>query len=358
MSPQITVVQQWTAADCDAHHLTDKVEAEMSGAYEPIELTRRLPPTFRASLDTWNMGPMALTECRCDPCHGRRSRRAIEAGPKRIGIQVIQSGSERILFGSQSAVLSEGDLVIWRSDVPYEFEVLETLSKVTLSVPWSLLENRLPRVSRYQGGVVSTKDVVGEIASAYINSIRACVEGGDQRSAGLSAIGMEILSTLVARQQDDPRVSVRTGTLERILQYVEQNMHDPDLSVPMIANAHRVSVRYVHRLLQESGLSAKSYLSKRRLEKCREAFADERFQNVQIMEIARLYGYLDAATFSRSFKREYGISPKQLRDQASLGGEEAAWVSTPLAELDRMNSPEATEGVRAFIDKRAPSWRT
>lgn len=59
-----------------------------------------------------------------------------------------------------------------------------------------------------------------------------------------------------------------------------------------------------------------------------------------------------------------GNAPGAVRDSlrmarlSLLNGEEAAWVSTPLAELDRMNSPEATEGVRAFIDKRAPSWRT
>ena len=59
-----------------------------------------------------------------------------------------------------------------------------------------------------------------------------------------------------------------------------------------------------------------------------------------------------------------GNAPGAVRDSLRMArlslsnGEEAAWVSTPLAEQDRMSSPEATEGVRAFIDKRAPSWRT
>lgn len=57
-------------------------------------------------------------------------------------------------------------------------------------------------------------------------------------------------------------------------------------------------------------------------------------------------------------------APGAVRDSLRMArlslsvGEEAAWASTPLAEQERMSSPEATEGVRAFIEKRAPSWRT
>lgn len=41
----------------------------------------------------------------------------------------------------------------------------------------------------------------------------------------------------------------------------------------------------------------------------------------------------------------------------SLGaGEEAAWGETPRAARGRLQSDEAAEGVRAFLDKRVPTW--
>lgn len=58
-----------------------------------------------------------------------------------------------------------------------------------------------------------------------------------------------------------------------------------------------------------------------------------------------------------------GNAPGAVRDSlrmarlSLLQGEEAAWAETPRAEQDRLSSPEVGEGIRAFIEKRPPSWR-
>lgn len=58
-----------------------------------------------------------------------------------------------------------------------------------------------------------------------------------------------------------------------------------------------------------------------------------------------------------------GNAPGAVRDSLALvkhaieSGELATWDLTPEAEQRRLSSPEIAEGIRAFLEKRAPCWR-
>ena len=84
-------------------------------------------------------------------------------------------------------------------------------------------------------------------------------------------------------------------------------------SVEKIAKSQRLSVRYLHKLFENTDFSVSGYISRLRLSRCKEALVDRRNRGTHVMEIANLWGYTDASVFSRSFRREYGMSPTQFR---------------------------------------------
>ena len=110
----------------------------------------------------------------------------------------------------------------------------------------------------------------------------------------------------------DDAVSARV-LRRRVLSYIETNLGDPELNVEQIAQAMRLSSRYIHMLMKDVGSTPANLIWSRRLERCGEALSDPDNVSVPISQIAYAWGYKDAAHFTRSFKSRYGISPREFR---------------------------------------------
>jgi AraC-like DNA-binding protein len=83
-----------------------------------------------------------------------------------------------------------------------------------------------------------------------------------------------------------------------------------------IAQANRMSVRYVHMLFGQIGVSVSSWIRMQRLERCKEALRSRSFGDTGIAEIAYSWGFRNPTHFSRIFKEQYGINPRDFREGA------------------------------------------
>lgn len=88
---------------------------------------------------------------------------------------------------------------------------------------------------------------------------------------------------------------------------IEDNLHDPDLSPEFIAQAVAVSAARLYRLCKPFG-SPMELVRKRRLRRAHELMAAGICTSVN--EVSFATGFVNRETFSRSFKRHYGVSPK------------------------------------------------
>lgn len=105
----------------------------------------------------------------------------------------------------------------------------------------------------------------------------------------------------------------RGGLVQRALDEIDRRLDDADLSPATLAAALHVSTRTLHRSFDGSGASASTWIRKRRLERCRTELADPRFAERTVSAIGARWGLADAAHLSRSFKEEYGLSPRAFR---------------------------------------------
>ena len=100
-----------------------------------------------------------------------------------------------------------------------------------------------------------------------------------------------------------------------IMKYIEENMTDSELCMNKITDVFDVSRGYLSKVIKEyTNKNFSTYVEEYRME-----LASNMIKNTQlpIYVIAEKVGYYSSGTFCRAYKRKYGISPNQLREEVS-----------------------------------------
>ncbi len=113
------------------------------------------------------------------------------------------------------------------------------------------------------------------------------------------------------------RGGVQHDALQRALRHLREHSHE-DLSLADTAAAVVLSPNYLaHLLKKQTGRTFTELLTARRLEHARELLAGS---DTLIREIAHQSGFHDEAYFSRRFRLDAGLTPRQFRQQARRTG--------------------------------------
>ena len=125
----------------------------------------------------------------------------------------------------------------------------------------------------------------------------------------------EFLVAALAAELTEPRgyVSTRRSHLHRIRQTIETLLAEPDLTLTRLAEAEGVSPRYLQKLFASEGENFTHYIRVRRLERCRLDLVSPRYGDHSISSICFRWGFNGSAHFSRAFRQQYGVSPREFR---------------------------------------------
>jgi AraC-like DNA-binding protein len=138
----------------------------------------------------------------------------------------------------------------------------------------------------------------------------------------LGAATVELVRALFASASQDPRRGVdllAQSLLTRIRAYVRIHLREPDLGPDRIAAAHHISRRYLFQLWRDTGTSLEQWIITQRLTAARAELAHPHSTRRTIAAVARHWGFADPAHFSRRFRDEYGLTPREWRHQARDG---------------------------------------
>lgn len=100
---------------------------------------------------------------------------------------------------------------------------------------------------------------------------------------------------------------------ERIRGYVLRHMDDPVLSLDRIAMALRCSKRMLHECFKGTGQTIGAYIQTQRVEACARDLRDPTMKRLSITDIAFARGFVNTSHFSRSFKEQIGLNPREWR---------------------------------------------
>ncbi|MBF4470551.1 hybrid sensor histidine kinase/response regulator transcription factor [Flavobacterium sp. HJJ] len=101
--------------------------------------------------------------------------------------------------------------------------------------------------------------------------------------------------------------------IQKIMNFVNNNLSDPNLNVEMIASEIGISRVHLHRKLKElTNQSSRDLIRNIRLKQAGELLASKQ---MNISEVAYLVGFSNVSKFSTSFKQFYGTAPKEYMEE-------------------------------------------
>ena len=96
--------------------------------------------------------------------------------------------------------------------------------------------------------------------------------------------------------------------LERIMDCINKNLKNSDLSVDMIADEVGISRVHLHRKMKElTGQTPHDFIRNIRLKRAAQLLAN---QGMNVTEVMYACGFANSASFSTVFKKFYGMSPR------------------------------------------------
>jgi AraC-like DNA-binding protein len=118
--------------------------------------------------------------------------------------------------------------------------------------------------------------------------------------------------TALPQAQSD-RSSIATSHRIRIVNFIEAHLGDPDLTPMRVAEACKMTPRYLHHLFSAESETVARYILRRRLEECCRALKIPDQRSRTVTSIAFDYGFNSPTHFGRVFRARYGTTPREYR---------------------------------------------
>jgi AraC-like DNA-binding protein len=108
--------------------------------------------------------------------------------------------------------------------------------------------------------------------------------------------------------------SLRVARLQAIKSDIVGRLGNGDLTVAAVAARHRVTPRYVHKLFESDGTTFTRFVLAKRLDYAYRLLRNPRHSARSISAIAYDIGFGDLSYFNRTFRRRYGATPSDIRN--------------------------------------------
>jgi AraC-like DNA-binding protein len=288
----------------------------------PTAIDSPEPTAFAARLDTVLLGRVQVWSMTYSSVSSRRTTRDIRrSDPEYYQVALVRAGRQGIHQNGASATASCGDLVLYDSSRPYEAVSTNTTASTETAI-LHFPKKLLPLPAHHVAGLCATPlpgtTGIGRLLAGFLDSLIAGRADYTERDAmRLETISVDLTTAVLAHhlEQDDPPLRSPTHTLYlRMVAFIEDNLHDPELRPATIAAAHQISPRYLHLIFQRHHpVSVAAHIRTRRLDRAARDLADRRLDHLTIAAVARRWGFPRPAEFSRAFQRHAGMPPRDYR---------------------------------------------
>lgn len=304
----------WSASDYDGENRFDAWTSALCATHLPWHLHRKPPQFSRGQIQSLDTGPVTVVNCRCDPCSGYRDAGSVRRGNDGLyGVLTVHKGWERVWQGDIACDLRPGDIMIWDSAQPITFEVLEHLEKSTLFVSKDQLV-RISGSSRLPTGRLDSRRGFGALFFDRMRGVRERIEdfcpvGGEQLGQAL----MQDLLNAAGNLRVPEIISPQRAMKERITRVIDAQFQNPSFGPRSLSEQLGVSVRLLHKVFEDEDETIAGRIRMRRLAAVKADLEKPEYARCSITQICFIRGFSSPEHCSRSFRAQYGMSPRAYR---------------------------------------------
>ena len=282
-------------------------------AFVPLRASRRAErPGFPARVETRPLGEVNRALIRSQPqgtSHGAREVAETDDAYYFVNLQL--AGRCAVRQGMQESVIEPGQFVVVDTTEPFFFVLDDEWRMVSYRVPHAQLDARLGGRGLRTGVAIDGQGVGGVVPAL----MKALWEVGED--AGVTAardLEESFASAVVAATAAlaGPAKPDRAVVRAAVLQHVRDSLTDRTLSVTTVCRRFAISPRTLHNLFADAEVSFAATVRSLRLDRCAALLADPGV-TATVTEIAAAHGFDDPTSFSRAFRRRFGVSPREVR---------------------------------------------
>ncbi|GII64708.1 AraC family transcriptional regulator [Sphaerisporangium krabiense] len=297
----------------------DEWQNLVSRSFVSLGVTRDGSRQFRGRIRRRVLSDVSLCEIAASSHTVRRTSTLISrdaAAFFKLSLQL--SGTGLLIQDGREAVLAPGDLAIYDTSRPYTLTHDGDFRSLIVMFPRTLVDLPVDAVGRLTAVRMPGDTGLGRMISPFLVHL---AQNLDQFSGGsglrLAHNALDLVTTMFA---DELGTAHQTGNpnhtlVDRIRDYIDANLGDPDLCPAKVAAAHFISTRHLHNLFRAEGTTVATWIRSRRLERCRRDLLDPLHCHQSVAALAARWGFLDAAHFSRIFKAAFDLSPSAYRQR-------------------------------------------
>jgi len=288
-----------------------------SEALENLRISFRMTPhdkdSFRSRIRRRRFGDIIFAEMRVDPCAGGRN--ILPEDPNDyLCLTIYQQGRQTFHQAGRTIEISGKALMVWDASIPSEFENARTTEVRTLMLPKALVEKLYGPSSELVGYNSQSNSICVEALYSHINYVHECFEyiSSDRRMNAIFSI-IELMSAcLEPNGEAGGQTRYQSDILKRAKCWIRANLEE-EISIMDLANEFGMTPRALQHAFASIGTTFSAFVRTERLNHAAAALQSPHFKRESITEIAFRFGFSDSAHFSRSFKRQFNISPREYR---------------------------------------------
>ncbi len=288
----------------------------------PVEVRADKEADYRFMMRYGDLGATRVSLYTAMPYRVQRTPRLIrESSPDLLVLGMTLRGHATLTLPDRQADLPQGTFCVYETCRPYHVDAAAPGASagrgLMMTFPRTLLPLPAEKMRQVTAVTMPAGPGIGTLVSRLLVQL---VTGMDHytpaEASRLSTAALEVLAVRLAHELDSGQ-SVPPETRHRVLltsihAFIQRHMGDPELSPEMIAAAHHISLRLLHKLFNEEGETVAAWIRTRRLEGSRRDLADLA-QGRPVAALAAHWGFRSAASFSRAFRGAYGLPPHQYR---------------------------------------------
>lgn len=294
-------------------------------------LGKRPSPTFKAWVRTYHLGELLVAGTHFGDEQFSRSVKKISSdGLDHYQVQLYYEGGLVGETKHNQMKVRPGDIQIVDMAQPH-ISSAQGSSTIVLAVQRNALAEMLPDHTDPHGVILAGDRGAGALLADYIKSLYRRMDTVEAAEAPFIARAtLHMLAACLqpsARTSERARMQIEGVIAERIKRYIGENVGARELSPAELCKRFRISRSQLYRIFEPLGGVA-NYIQARRLDRAFAQLRDPLHRNRKVFEIAFNVGFSSMAHFSGAFRRQFGMSPTELR-AGVLAGPPVAKILAP-----------------------------
>jgi AraC-like DNA-binding protein len=350
------MINRFCAEDEPAKTRVDYWQHVMSSTIAPYRI-RTVAGSLRSRIRHAEIGPVTVLDLHASGMEVSRTPDLIrnsDLGMCKIDVAI--GGRGVFEQDGRQSVTAPGEFIFIDLSRPSRVAIDRWHKGAIVLFPRALLPVRYNEMRELTAVRFSPTDPYAALVSSLVTELTRHLDAyaGD-RDPRIGAAFIDLLSLAVATRLDRvpavPAESRQNAMMLRIQAFIEQRLGDPGLSPGVIAAAHHISIRTLHKLYEATEETITASIRRQRLERSRQDLLNPGLRDRPVSAVGARWGFPDAAGFSRAFRAAYGLPPAEYR-ATRAGVLRARGGKRRLAVLS-----VADPGVRAVVARRRARHR-